>query len=84
MRTSHSGFQHPATPNRNVMTQRDVVDFLCLTEAAHASDLDVQDPAGPYFERKISVSRIPDRFVQTNRALDRFLQTRMKIDFVIP
>src|ERR1022692_1421211 len=60
------------------------MNFLCFAEAAHASNLDVENPGSANFKREVGVSRIENRFVETNRGSNRFLQPGMKIDFVVP
>src|SRR5690349_7696440 len=84
MRAANPGFQHPAAPDGNVSFLTYVMNCNGLSEAAHPSHLDVDDPACAKFNSGFGVSRIMNGLIQTDRCLQFTLQFCVAQDVVMP
>lgn len=80
---SHARFQHASAPHGNGMLRADVMGSACLAVAAHAPQLQINDPAGAHFDCRLRVARVTDAFVQADSGVQAFLQLGVGVD-VIP
>ena len=55
-----------------------------LAEAAHTTDLDVDDAAGLHVDGSERVAAIADGFVETDSGLEALLQHGMEVEVVVP
>src|SRR6266446_29533 len=84
VRAPDSGLQHTAAPHGNGIRLAKVVNLLRHRVTANASQLDVNNFAGPQRDGRLRMLQRVNAFIQANRRLQLFLQLHVTVQVVPP
>src|SRR5579885_1234293 len=79
-----SGFQHAATPSRDLACETAGLRIAGAGMPADAPKFDVDDARSAHFNSSHSMARVVDRFVETNGSLQLFLEFSVCGDVIPP
>src|SRR5689334_6504066 len=82
--TADACLQHATAPDRDTTAMGRVVHSNCFIKPAHASDLDVDNPARAQRNRGLCVAAAMNGFVETDGSRKLLLQLGMEIEIVMP
>src|SRR5579863_2350942 len=84
MRAADPGFQHPATPDRNLLLPANVVNLARFGEAADPADFDIDNAAGSGFQSNRRRASADDGLVEAKRSAQFSLQAGMIENVIVP
>ena len=75
--STYPSFEHPAAPDRNVVSLANIVDFSAFEVATDATGFDIDDPGCVRLKGVAGVLDGTDAFIQTDRCREPLLECRI-------